>query len=75
MKEVTLHTNHRRPSARSHRAKHEGQGSYWPRGYSFKWWRNQAARTRRREELEKLGGERWDELGTRYPRTVLWDYH
>ncbi len=69
-----MHTNHRRCRRRSHAAKREGQGSHWPRAFSFRWYKVQAARARRREERWALGDARWDALPGRYPRYILWNY-
>jgi hypothetical protein len=68
-----LHRNYRRKHPRT-TTKREGNGRGWWKVYSLRWWKKQRARDRRARDRSLIERGKYDDLTTRYPMDILWDY-
>lgn len=66
-----MHTNHRRSKPRFR----DSNIKFWWFGcHSLKYYRRVRATARRREERHHIYNEDWDNLKTRYPKDMLWEF-
>lgn len=71
--EVTLHTNHRRKNGRHNPRKGVGWSNRCKR-YGFVDEKRIEARKARQYVRELMAHERFDDIPTRYPKDILWNF-
>jgi hypothetical protein len=70
-----MHINHRRKNkfrSKGHGRRH-GYIASWL-AYSLRWWRRQRHRDVRARARHLIAHERYDDLPSKYPKDIYWDY-
>lgn len=65
-----MHTNHRRRKPRYR----SGLKYRWFSCRSLKYYRHVRASIRRREERDGINKQQWDDLMTKYPKDIGWEF-
>lgn len=70
-----MHTNFRRRQPRTHVYKHKVRFHHFmKRARQLRWYKMERSSARRAEERELIHHARWDDLKTKYPRNIAWEF-